>query len=92
MVILIRGDKVFSLFMRGQQLLLYFKRGIKNSDMQIQIRLALIMMNTLQVVHKTLDNVGILPGGYSYMWNDGMSGPKFYITTQFYSFLKKEEQ
>jgi hypothetical protein len=32
------------------------------------------------------------PGvGYSYMWNDGMSGPKFYIPTQFYSFLEKEE-
>ena len=30
-------------------------------------------------------------GGNSYICNDGMSGPKFFIPTKFYSFLKKEK-
>ena len=41
--------------MRGQQLLLYSEKMIKNSNMIIQIRLVPCIINTSQVVHKTLN-------------------------------------
>ena len=50
----LKRDKIFSLFMRGQQLLLYSEKMIKNSSMLIQVRLV-PYINTSQVVHKTLD-------------------------------------
>ena len=41
--------------MRGQQLLLYSEKMIKNFDMLIQIRLFPHIINTSEVVHKTLN-------------------------------------